>query len=44
MPAEDFSQARVKFRGVWSKLDESTNLQQQHDELMAKDKLRPIIR
>jgi len=33
-----------KYRDVWAKLDESENYQQIHDEELAKQKLRPLIR
>ena len=33
-----------KYRNVWSVLDESENFSQAHDDNLAKDKLRPLIR
>ena len=33
-----------KYRNVWSVLDESENFQQHHDDNLAKEKLRPLIR
>lgn len=33
-----------KYQTVWAQIDESDNYQQMHDEALAKDKLRPLIR
>lgn len=33
-----------KFKQVWSQIDESDNYLQHHDETIAKDKIRPLVR
>lgn len=34
----------TKYKQVWSTVDESENYHQTHDELIAKEKLRPVVR